>query len=141
MKSLKPASQLDTDMDGEEQKRAKALEALHEFGQEFQRAMDEIKEHQEEYWNSLTKEQQLDVFCCVSRRILEGEIVKKGSYRYVLYETFGFGPEAYATALDAGYLTIHNSFVDQDHDFQLLKRFCEVHGIDSSDKKIIDFLA
>lgn len=63
----------------------------------------------EAFWNSLTKEQQLQAFCAVSRRIRKGEIERQGSYRYVLYQVFGFGPEAYAPAMYAGYMDIHNA--------------------------------
>ena len=75
----------------------------------FNKVMAEIEKESEDFWNSLTKDQQLKVFCAVSRRIYKGEIVDRGSYRYVLYGTFGFGPEAYAPAQLAGYLTIHNA--------------------------------
>ena len=63
----------------------------------------------EAFWESLTKEQQLLAFCAVSRRIRKGEIELGGSYRYVLYQVFGFGPEAYAPAMYAGYMDIHNA--------------------------------
>lgn len=77
----------------------------------FSSAMNQIEAEQETFWNSLSKEDQLKVFCAVVRRIYEGEIVDEGSYRHVLYSTFGFGPEAYAPAQCAGYLTIHNLLV------------------------------
>ena len=76
----------------------KALEELSEMGQRFQAVVDEMQKEQEEYWNSLTKEQQLMAFCAISRRIVDGEIKQKGTYRYVLYNVFGFGPEAYMPA-------------------------------------------
>lgn len=85
------------------------LESLQELSEIFNKAMKEIEEDQEQFWNSLSKEDQLKAFCAVSRRICEGEIVKRGSYRYVLYQVFGFGPESYVQAQDAGYLSIHNA--------------------------------
>lgn len=84
-------------------------DALEEASKTFNEAMKSIEDKSEQYYNSLTKEQQLDVFCAVSRRIYRGEIEEQGSYRYVLYQVFGFGPEAYAQAQCAGYLAIHNS--------------------------------
>lgn len=89
------------------------LKSLQEISKVFNEAMAEIKDDQERFWNSLSKEDQLKAFCAVSRRICEGEIEKKGSYRYVLYNVFGFGPESYVQAQDAGYLAIHNS-IDKD---------------------------
>jgi len=85
------------------------LEALDKASEVFNQAMKELEDKSEQYWNSLTKEQQLDAFCAISRRIHRGEIEEQGSYRYVLYQVFGFGPEAYAQAQCAGYLAIHNS--------------------------------
>lgn len=85
------------------------LENLDKASEVFNQAMKELEDKSEQYWNSLTKEQQLDAFCAISRRIYRGEIEQQGSYRYVLYQVFGFGPEAYAQAQDAGYLAIHNS--------------------------------
>lgn len=78
----------------------------------FQQAIDRMELEQEEYWNSLSKEQQLMAFCAVSRRIFKGEIEDRGTYRYVLYDVFGFGPESYLPAQVAGYLAIHNSIFD-----------------------------
>lgn len=89
-----------------------ALKALEELSKTFNEAMAEVEKESEAYWNSLSKEDQLKAFCAVSRRIYKGEIEDRGTYRYVLYDVFGFGPEAYAPAQLAGYLTIHNSIYD-----------------------------
>ena len=123
-----------------DEKQEKALEELAEISKTFQEVFDEIEKEQEEYWNSLTEEQRLKAFCAVSRRIYEGEIEKKGSYRYVLYDVFGFGPEAYAQAQMAGYLAIHNAIMYHDYDSKLLKAFCTKFNIENADEKITDFL-
>ena len=81
---------------------------------QFNEVMKLIENESEEYWNSLSKKQQLKVFCAVSRRIYKGEIEERGSYRYVLYQVFGFGPEAYAPAQMSGYLSIHNAIFDSE---------------------------
>jgi hypothetical protein len=114
----------------------KAMEELSELGQQFQKVIDAMKKEQEEYWNSLTKEQQLMAFCAMSRRIVDGEIKQKGTYRYVLYNVFGFGPEAYMPAQCAGYLDIHNAIYDAEHEADLLKAFAKFHGLgeDAVDK-------
>jgi len=95
-------------------------DALEEASKVFNEAMKELEDKSEQYWNSLTKEQQLDAFCAISRRIYRGEIEQQGSYRYVLYDVFGFGTEAYAQAQLAGYLAIHNSiYAGQNPDDQV----------------------
>ena len=114
----------------------KAMAELSEIGQRFQKVVDAMEKEQEDFWYSLTKEQQLLVFCAMSRRIVDGEIKQKGSYRYVLYNVFGFGPEAYMAAQCAGYLDIHNAIFDAEHEADLLKAFAKFHGLgeDAVDK-------
>ena len=85
----------------------------------FKEAMDSIEEDQEKFWSSLSKEDQLKAFCCVVRRIYEGEVVTPRSYRGVLYDVFEFGPEAYAQAQCAGFLALHNSIMSDDEFEQL----------------------
>lgn len=92
----------------------KALDELAAMGQEFTKAMKAIEADQEAYWNSLTKEQQLDVFCCVVRRIHKAEFQDKGTYRHALYTVFGFDESSYVLALDAGYMDIHNGLIRED---------------------------
>ena len=108
------------------------LKAWDELSELFNNAMNEIEQQHEEYWNSLTKEQQLAAFCAVSRRIHQGELVDQGSYRHVLYGVFGWGPEAYAPAQLAGYLEIHNAIRDSNDDRRLLEEFCKKFDLRSS---------
>lgn len=117
------------------------LKGLEEISKIFNDAMKEIENKQEEYWNSLTKDQQLMVFCAVVRRIFKGEIENKGTYRWVLYNVFGFGTESYVQAQDAGYLAIHNAIFSPEHESRMLHAFCTKYKIDDADKKVFDFLA
>lgn len=118
----------------------KAMEKLSEISEMYIAAMKEIENEQEEYWNSLSKDDQLKCFCAVSRRIWEGELKNKGSYRHVLYTVFGFGPEAYAQAQDAGYLAIHNSIFDAEHESRMLNAFCKKYNIEDGENKVTEFL-
>lgn len=115
------------------------LAELHDISVQFNATMKEMENEQEVFWESLTKEQQLQVFCCVARRIYDGEIKQRGSYRYVLYDVFGWGPEAYVAAQDAGYLSIHNTLFDGQETKHILKSFCKKYNIDDADRKIEEF--
>jgi hypothetical protein len=126
--------------DEEIEKRKSALDALHEFGNMFQDAMEQIEKEEESWWSSLTEDQQISALCCVSRRIHKGDIEENGSYRYVLYNVFGFGPEAYARAQMAGYLAIHNAIVTASTERVILERFCKMHGIDNATEKIDSYI-
>lgn len=71
-------------------------------------AQKEYEQNVDDYWNSLDYEDQLKAFYAVCKRIHKGDVVDKGSYRYVLYDVFGFGPDAYALGMDCGYMALHN---------------------------------
>jgi hypothetical protein len=113
---------------------------LNEFSKQWNSVMKEIEKQSDAKWNALSKEDQLDYFCAVVRRIYQAEIVDQGSYRHALYSVFGFGPEAYAPAQLAGYLEIHNSIYPGDYDEKLLGQFAEKLGIEDREEKIQDFL-
>ena len=89
--------------------------------------------------NTLLRTQQ-HAFCCIVRRIVKGELDEQGSYRYVLYNVFGWGPEAYATALDAGYMSLHNSIYPDGHDENLINSFCKFMKLQIEDDTILNFL-
>jgi hypothetical protein len=84
--------------------------------QELTRLQLEAKDAKEEeydaYWDSLSYENQLASFYSVVKRIYQGEIKDRGSYRWVLYDVFGFGPEAYTLGMDCGYMYLHNAIFD-----------------------------
>ena len=112
------------------------LQKLSEVSSQFVEAMKHLENEQETYWNSLTTEQQLMCFCAISRRIHKGEIEDHGTYRWVLYDVFGFGPEAYAPAQDAGYLAIHNSIMTSEMEHTLLRSFAEHMELDNPDEAV-----
>jgi hypothetical protein len=59
------------------------------------------------WWTRLSDEEQLRCFRQVCKLIHKGDIEDRGSYRYVLYDVFGWGPEAYGDGLEH-YMKIHN---------------------------------
>ena len=119
-----------------------ALETLADFSEVFEKRMNVLEERAEAKWNSLSKEDQLDFFCSVVRRIYKGEIENKRSYRGVLYSVFEFGPESYAPAQMAGYLAVHNAIVDENHDKNLLVAFAKQVGLtdQGAEEAAINFL-
>lgn len=65
-------------------------------------------------WSRLTYPDKCNAFHYVISKIVEGEIKVKGSYRYVLYDIFGFGPDMYTRGMDCGYMALHNSIMDDE---------------------------
>jgi len=91
-----------------------ALNKLSEIGQEMQRMQEEYEKWNDEWWYSLPYETRCEAFYAVMKRLHKGEIIDQGSYRYVLYDIFGFGPEMYVKGMDSGYMEIHNRIISRD---------------------------
>ena len=68
----------------------------------------------DDFWNSLSYDDRCNAFHAVVSRIHAGEIKEKGSYRYVLYDIFNFGPDMYTRGMDCGYMALHNSIMDDE---------------------------
>lgn len=81
---------------------------LKELQHAFNAYREQALREDAEWWEGLSYEDKLKAFRCVCRRIYAGDVEQRGSYRYVLYDTFGFDLDAYADGMDCGYMTIHN---------------------------------
>jgi len=82
----------------------------------------ELEEDHEKFWNSLSKDDQLKAFCSVMRRLYRAELEEHGSYRYTLYDVFGFGSESYVQAQVSGFLAIHNAIWDGERLHSLIDK-------------------
>jgi hypothetical protein len=80
----------------------------------MQEIADENGKDADVFWDGLSYEDKLKAFYSVCKRIHKGDVVERGSYRHVLYDTFGFGFDAYAMGMDCGYMNIHNFIVTPD---------------------------
>ena len=87
----------------------KLTQALIEISDIQKEIETHYKDECEDYWASLSEEDKLKAFYSVISRVVQGELKNKGSYRHVLYEVFGFGPEAYGIGMQCGFLDLHNS--------------------------------
>lgn len=96
-------------------------EEYQELGRIQEEARVSFDREAEDAWNSLDYSNQLRVFYAVVKRIYEGEAKDRGTYRYILYDKFGFGPEAYVIGMDAGFMYLHNAYVDID-EFEDLRK-------------------
>lgn len=104
--------------------------ALEETSKMFQEWEKEFQSKVESTWNSFDKDTQLLLFCAVVKRLAQGELVEKGSYRHVLYDVFDFGPESYVSAQFSGYLELHNSIYESNELKEKFKTFANENNID-----------
>jgi hypothetical protein len=82
-----------------------------------------------EYFESLEADNQLLLFFYITNLIFKNYFEDGGSYRSLLYDKFGFGPEAYSLGCDSGMFSLHNSISTPDEledRFQKLIKFLEL---------------
>ena len=79
-------------------------EVLDQLAEMYKEVESSWEKDANEYWASLDQEHQMLAFFSVMKRVYQGEIVEGRSYRGVLYDIFGFGPEAYAMGMFCGFL-------------------------------------
>jgi hypothetical protein len=83
-------------------------------------ALEQYQQKAKEYFVSLNTDNQLLLFFYFTNIIFENYFKDNGSYRGLLYDKFGFGPEAYSLGCDSGMFTLHNAISTPD---ELEERF------------------
>jgi len=94
------------------------LDDFTRVSEELSKMHDEVRRQNdteaELFWSRLSYEDKCNAFHYVISKIFEGEIKVKGSYRYVLYDIFKFGPDMYGRGMDCGYMALHNSIMNDE---------------------------
>ena len=83
-----------------------------EFSRLQQEATAKYAADCDEYWDALPYDDKLMAFSSVVKRIVKGDVKDGGTYRYVLYDVFGFDMDSYGIGMDCGYMALHNSIVE-----------------------------
>ena len=77
-------------------------------------ALEQYEQKAKEYYDSLGMDNQLLLFFYITNVIFRNYFKDNGSYRGLLYNKFGFGPEAYSLGMDSGMFALHNSISTPD---------------------------
>jgi hypothetical protein len=94
-----------------------------EFLKLEEEAREQYTQKAKEYFESLETDNRLLIFFHITNVIFENYFNDKGSYRGLLYDKFGFGPEAYSLGCDSGMFSLHNAISTPD---ELEERFNKV---------------
>jgi hypothetical protein len=100
-----------------------------EFLKIEEEALEQYKQKGKEYFESLEMDNQLLLFFYITNVIFENYFEDNGSYRGLLYDKFGFGPEAYSLGCDSGMFALHNSISTPDESeerFNILVKFLKL---------------
>ena len=112
-----------------EEEREKALKELTCLGEELEAAQKQYDIENDYWWEGLSQKQKEDAFYAVIKRIVQGELRDRGTYRYILYDVFGFGPGYYAVGMACGFMELHNSIYTREEMRELRDRELAAKGI------------
>jgi len=100
----------------------------------------EIYEHDNDtWWNGLTEQEREDAFYAVCKRIYQADIKDNGTYRWALYDVFGFDAGMYMRGMDCGYMALHNAIFDGE-ELQRMKGVNRFEVIDDTGRAYTKYL-
>ncbi|MDA1317391.1 MAG: hypothetical protein O3B87_05225 [bacterium] len=111
------------------EERSKILAVLAEFGEIQELEEAKYAEETDNWWYNLSQEDRERAFFSVVKRIVQGELREKTTYRGVLYNTFGFDEGAYLMGMSCGFMELHNSIYTQEEMRKLRDRELAVANI------------
>jgi hypothetical protein len=126
-------------MADEYEKREKALQELSDISQEFEKAYKQREAENDAWWEGLTEQEREDAFYAVVKRIHKAELQDKGTYRYALYNVFGFDHGMYVDGMNCGYMAIHNAISDGE-DYQAMRGVNRFEVIDDKGRTYVKYL-
>jgi hypothetical protein len=117
----------------------KVLQELSDISQEFEKAYKQREAENDAWWESLTEQERQDAFYAVCKRIHKAELQDRGTYRYALYNVFGFDPGMYVDGMNCGYMAIHNAISDGE-DYQAMRGVNRFEVIDDRGRTYVKYL-
>ena len=107
-----------------------------EFLEIKEEALEQYKQKANEYFQSLETDNQLLLFFHITNVIFENYFKDNSSYRGLLYNKFGFGPEAYTLGIDSGMFAIHNARSTPDESEERCNNLVKFLKLDLSKKEL-----
>ena len=117
----------------------KALDGLAKLSQMMEESRKQYEEENDAWWNGLTEKEREDAFFAVVKRIYAAELMDHGTYRYALYDVFGFNEGMYCKGMDCGFMAIHNIIGDGE-DYQKMRRVNRFEVIDDKGRAYTKYL-
>jgi hypothetical protein len=122
-----------------ENDKEKALQELSDFSQLMEDEKLRFESKVDSWWNNLSEQEREWAFYSVVKLIYQGEIVEKGSYRYVLYDIFKFDPAMYIRGMDCGFMHLHNVIGD-GVDYNAMRNVTRLEVIDGTGRICVRYL-
>ena len=107
-----------------------------EFLKIQEEVLEQYKQKAKEYFDSLEMDNKLLLFFHITNTIFENYFKDNSSYRGLLYDKFGFGPESYSIGMDSGMFALHNSISTPDENEERFNALVKFLKIDLSKKEL-----
>ena len=117
----------------------KALDGLAKLSQLMEESRIQYEAENDAWWNGLTEKEREDAFYAVVKRIHKAELQDRGTYRYALYNVFGFDPGMYMKGMNCGYMALHNAVGDGE-DYQAMRGVNRFEVIDDTGRAYTKYL-
>ncbi len=127
------------DMADEHKKREDALDKLAELSQVMEESSKKYQQENDTWWNGLTEKEREDAFYAVCKRIWQADGIDNGTFRYALYDVFGFDMGMYRQGMECGYMAIHNAIADGE-EYQKMRRVNRLEVIDETGRGYVKYL-
>jgi hypothetical protein len=115
------------------------LEGLQELREAQEKCREDYEIMNDAWWNGLSEEEREWAFYAVCKRIYKAEIQDKGTYRYALYDVFGFDGGMYGRGMDCGYMALHNAIYD-GNEIETMKKVNRIEVIDGTGRILVKYL-
>jgi hypothetical protein len=119
-----------------EDRKKSLLDAIAQESEHFQELILQEAVEMDQWWDGLSQEDQMRAFYSVVKRLVKGEIEDRGSYRYILYDVFGFDAESYMLGMNCGFMALHNSIYTHQEMRELRDRELASRGIKVETKTV-----
>ena len=116
----------------------KALDGLAKLQQQFEKTRIAHEAKVDEWWDSITTEEREMAFYSICKRIYKAELQDGGTYRWALYDVFGFDGGMYRHGMNCGYMAIHNAIFDGE-ELQRMKSVTRFEVIDDTGRAYVKY--
>ena len=108
-----------------------------EYLDTMEEAQEQYTKKAKDYFNSLETDNQLLLFFHITNTIFVNYFKDNSSYRGLLYDKFGFGPEAYSLGMDSGMFALHNAISTPEESEERFKSLIKHLDLDLSKEELI----
>jgi len=99
--------------------RKSIMDEMIAWGEAQQKDELRLKKQMNEWWDYLPEDVKEKAFFCVVNKLVQSELIEKKTYRQILQDEFGFGPDSYYMGITCGFMSLHNAIIPQNEQSEM----------------------